>query len=98
MERPCEDQIERFVIELLSTGSMLLGLIRDLTDALPPDAYPGEEPHEVVVEMVYGSIATALGAVDPEEVQVATRLIDVAGTQVIEHRQLARELSRRMNP
>jgi hypothetical protein len=76
-----EDQIERFVIELLSTGSVLLGLIRDLADAPPRAAYPDEEPHEVVVEMVYGSIAIALGAVDPEDVQIATRLIDIAGTQ-----------------
>lgn len=60
-----EDHIERFVIELLSTGSMILGVIGDLTDALPPDAYPGEAPAEVVVEMVCGSIANALGAVEP---------------------------------
>ena len=65
MECSGEDHIERFVIELLSTGSLILGAIRDLTDALPPDAYPGEAPAEVVVEMVCGSIASALGAVEP---------------------------------
>jgi hypothetical protein len=92
-----DDHTERFVIELLSTGSMLWGVIEDITDALPPDAYPGEELSEVATEMVYGSIATALAAVDPEEVRAATRLIDLAGARVLEHLQLACELSRRMH-
>lgn len=93
-----DDHTERFVIELLSTGSMLCRVIEDITDALPPDAYPGEERSEVATEMVYGSIATALAAVDPDEVRAATRLIDLAGTRVLEHLRLARELSRRMHP
>jgi hypothetical protein len=93
-----DDHIERFVIELLSTGSMLSGLVRDLANALPADAYPGEEPSAVVLEMVYGSIATAIGAMDPEDVRTATRLIDLAGEQVLGHLQLACELSRRTDP
>jgi hypothetical protein len=93
-----DDHTERFVIELLSTGSMLWGVIEDITDALPPDAYPGEELSEVATEMVYGSIASALEAVDPEEVRAAARLIDLAGTRVLEHLQLVGELSRRMHP
>jgi hypothetical protein len=99
MECPRDgDHIEQFVIELLSTGSLLLGVVRDLADALPADAYPGEEPSAVVVEMVHGTIATAMGAVDPDDVRTATRLIDLAGTQVLEHLQLACALSRRMHP
>jgi hypothetical protein len=97
MECPREDHIKQFVVRLLSTGSMLSGVIEDLADALPSDAYPGEEPADVVVEMVYGSIAIALRAVDPEELDTATRLVDLAGKQVLEHLQLACELSRRMH-
>jgi hypothetical protein len=98
MERPRGDEhIQRFVIELLSTGSMLLGLIEDLADALPADAYPGEEPRDVVVEMVYGTIAIAIGDLDPESVRSATELIDLAGERTLEHLQLAHELSRRMH-
>jgi hypothetical protein len=93
-----EDHIEQFVIELLSTGSMLTGLVRDLADALPADAYPGEEPAAVVLEMMCGTIASVVGAVDPDDVRSATKLIDLAGTQVLEHLQLACELSRRMHP
>lgn len=99
MERPRDDDhIERFVLQLLSTGSMLAGLVGDLADALPVDAYPGEEPADVVVEMMYGTIATAVGAVDPEKVRAATELIGLAGAQVIEHLRVARELSRRIHP
>ena len=98
MECPREDHIEQFVIKLLSTGSMLSGVIRDLADALPSDAYPGEEPADVVVEMVYGSIAIALRAVDPEDLETATRLVDLAGKRVLKDLQLACELSRRMHP
>jgi hypothetical protein len=98
MERSREDEhIEQFVIELLSTGSMLLGVMQDLTNALPADAYPGEEPSEVVVEMVYGTIATALAPLGPDDVRTATTLIDLAGARVLEHLQLASELSRRMH-
>src|SRR5580658_9196356 len=88
MECPREDHIGQFVIKLLSTGSMLTGVIRDLADALPSDAYPGGESADVVLEMVYGSTAIALRAVDPEDVQTATRLVDLAGKQVLEHLQL----------
>ena len=52
----------------------------------------------MVVEMVYGSIATALTPVDHEDVQTSTRLIDLAGKRVLEHLPLACALSRRMNP
>lgn len=98
MECPREGHIGQFVIKLLSTGCMLSGVIRDLADALPSDAYPGEESADVVVEMVYGSIASALRAVDPEDVETATRLVDLAGKQVLEHLQLACDLSRRRHP
>jgi hypothetical protein len=97
MERPLdgEDHIQQFVLELMSTGSMLVGLVRDLADGLPADAYPREEPTAVVLEMMCGTIATAIGAMDPEAVRSATNLIDLAGAQVLEHLQLAYELSRR---
>jgi hypothetical protein len=40
MECPREDHIGQFVIKLLSTGSMLTGVIRDLADALPVRCIP----------------------------------------------------------
>ncbi len=75
---------------------MLSGLAADLVEALPPDAYPGECPAAVVIEMVTGTIRAALADTDEREVHRATDLIVEARERVLEHLQLALELSRRM--
>ncbi|MBV9310970.1 MAG: hypothetical protein JOZ73_09060 [Solirubrobacterales bacterium] len=49
----------------------------------------------MLVEMVSGTIATALGEADPHDVRRATELIAAACCRVVEHLQLALELSRR---
>ncbi len=76
---------------------MLSGLVLDLSAALEPDAYPGEDPETVVFEMLCGTIATALGTADPRDLQHATELIDLAGARTLEHLRLARDLSRRIH-
>jgi hypothetical protein len=91
------DHVGAFTQELLRSGCMLSGLAADLVEALPPDAYPGEEPANVVIEMVVGTIRTALGGVDERELERATDLIAAACDRVLEHLQLALELSRRMH-
>jgi hypothetical protein len=92
-----ENHIGEFVVELLQTGSMLARLVADLVEALPPDAYPGEDPAAVIVEMLWGTIDSALGAVDPQDVRRATELIELAAARVLEHLRLARALSRRVH-
>ena len=76
---------------------MLWDLAAELADMLPADAYPGEEPAAVVLEMMCGTITTVLGAADPREVRRATELIGDAGERTIEHLRLATELSRRLH-
>jgi len=92
-----EGHIDRFVLELLGAGSMLSELVSNLADALPADAYPGEEPVAVVLEMLCGTIETALASVDPRDVWRAAELIDLARARVLEHLRLARDLSSRMH-
>lgn len=94
MQRSLPEHVEAFVLELVRTGWMLDGVLADLVDALPVDAYPGEEPSAVVFEMLCGTIATALASVDPPEVRRATELIDLSGARVVEHLRLACALSR----
>lgn len=91
-----DDHIGRFVFVLLRSGLMLCDLVSDLIAALPADAYPGEEPQDVVIEMLCGTIATALGSADPGDVRRATELIEEAGDRTLEHLRLAVELSGRM--
>jgi hypothetical protein len=92
-----DEDIARFVVELINTGAMLRGVAEDLEDGLPDDAYPGEDPRAVVLEMVCGTISTALGSVDPRELRRATELMDLAGRRTFEHLELALAMSRRMH-
>lgn len=92
-----DDHICRCVLELLRTGSMLSDLVWNLVEALPDDAYPGEEPAAVVLEMLCGTIATSLTSVDPRDVRRATELIDCARARALEHLELACDLSRRIH-
>ena len=68
---PCDG----FTTELLRTGCDLTSLAADLIEALPADAYPGEEPAQVVLEMVSGSIRSFLSEADEAEVARATELM-----------------------
>jgi hypothetical protein len=90
------DYVADFTEGLLRAGYMLCELATDLADALPPDAYPGETPMAVVIDMVVGTIRTAIGDVDERELQDATELIAAARDRVIEHLRLALELRQRM--
>ncbi len=92
-----QDAIDGFARELLRTGNMLSGLAADLVEALPPDAYPGEKPAAVVIEMITGSIRTALVAADQSDVQRAVELMREAADRVIEHLRLALALRRRLD-
>src|SRR5690242_852778 len=90
-----EPHISEFVLKLVGTGIWLSELAADLVEALPDDAYPGEEPRAVVLEMLCGTAATVLGSADPRDVERATELIELARDRVVEHLQLTLEMSRR---
>lgn len=91
------DGASAFTLELLRSAVMLTGLAEDLVDSIRPDAYPAEEPGAVFIEMVSGTIATAVAEADPHDLRRATELIAAARDRVVEHLQLALELSRRMH-
>lgn len=89
--------VSAFTLELLRAAVMLTGLADDLVDEIPPDAYAGEGPGAVFVEMVSGSIATAIDGAEPRDLLRATELISASCERVVEHLRLAAELSRRMH-
>ena len=94
---PAGDHVDEFVRELLHAGFMLSDLGADLTECLPDDAYPNEEPGAVILQMMCGTIRTAVGSADPRDVRRATELIEQAVARTLEHLRLACELSRRMH-
>lgn len=92
-----EDHVDEFVCELLRAGIMLSDLGADLVESLPEDAFPGEEPGAVIIQMMCGTIRTAVGSADPRDVRRATELIEQAVARTLEHLRLACELSRRIH-
>jgi hypothetical protein len=72
---------------------MVSGVAADVIEMLPPDAYPGEEPGDVVIEMMTGTIRTALRQAPESDVERATQLIMLARDRVIEHLQFAHKLA-----
>lgn len=92
-----QDAIDGFALELLRTGDMLAGLAVDLVETMPAEAYPGEKPAAVVVDMITGSIRTALVKADQGDVERAVELMREAADRVIEHLRLALALRRRMD-
>jgi hypothetical protein len=90
------DLVDEFTLGLLRAGWMLCGLAADLTEAMPDDAYPGEKPAHVVMEMMTGTIRTAIGSADERDLERATDLITEACDRVIEHLELALKLAERM--
>lgn len=91
------EDIDRFALVVLRTSCMLCDLVENLLEAMRPDAFPGENKGSVVVEAVFGSMATALETVEPDEIARAADLIELTTHRVIEHLQLAYGLSRRMH-
>jgi hypothetical protein len=92
-----QDHIDEFARALLGTGLWLCEISAELAHAMTEDAYPGEEPGAVVVEMAVGTIRTALAEVDRDRLLDAIELIDMARERVLEHLELALELSKRMH-
>lgn len=84
-----QDHIDQFVLSLLRSGLLLTDIAGDLTESLPADAYPGEEPGAVVIEMMSGTIRSVLETVDPDLVVEATELMELALDRVEEHLRLA---------
>jgi hypothetical protein len=77
------DAVQEFVEELLRTGLALFDLVSSLVEALPEDAFPGEDNAEVLVEMVAGSSRPALEAVGRSECRTATKLIEIVWERVM---------------
>jgi hypothetical protein len=86
--------VRAFVEEVLRTGIALGDLLGDLIEALPEDAYPGENKAEVLLEMVAGSVQPVLAAAGAETVNEATALIGALFDKTMMDLELAVELGR----
>jgi hypothetical protein len=90
-----EDHVRTFVEELLRTGIMLSGLLADLLDDLPENAFPGEAPAQVLLEMVTGTIRPAADVAGEIPVRSAAALIASSRARVLGDLRRAVDTSRR---
>ena len=97
-ERPPEsehDDVEQFLEAVMTSGILLSEMIGNLLDALPPDAYPGENQVEVLIEMVAGSIKPAVDAAGPDALVQATALLGAVCDRAVADLRRAAELAAR---
>jgi hypothetical protein len=92
-----DDPVATFVEEVLRTGVLLTDVLSGLLEDLPADAFPGEDPGEVLVEMLVGTVRPAVEAVEPRTVADATALLGAMSDRFVADLQAALELARRMS-
>jgi hypothetical protein len=69
-----QQAVRELVEEVLRVGLALLDLLSDLVEKLPEDAFPGEDPAEVVIQMVTGTLAPVADSAGAAAVREATAL------------------------
>jgi hypothetical protein len=83
-----------FVWEMFRIGFALTELASSLVEMLPEDAYPGEEPGEVVLDMMTGTIQPVVDAAGPEVARQTISLMGAAYDRVMADMERALELTR----
>jgi hypothetical protein len=94
---PYED-VHALTLAVLRTGLMLSDLLGNLLDALPSDAFPGEDDGEVLVEMLSGTIMPVADATGREKVRDATALLAAVSDKVLADLERTAELARQGQP
>lgn len=84
------------VEEVLRTALALEDVMVSLLDSLPDDAFPGEDPGLVLLEMVVGSVHPAATAAGPRECRTATALVGAVRERVLEDLRTAAAMAAEM--
>jgi hypothetical protein len=89
-----DDDVRDFVVEALRVGLMLSDLLSGILDDLPEDAFPGEDPAEVLIAMLTGSVVPVGRAAGPRTVRQATALLGAMADRTIDDLRAAAERAR----
>jgi len=84
----------RLVEEIVRTGLMITGLLEDLLDEMPEDAFPGESHVEVLFEMLAGTIEPATAAAGDDIVLELIALVGAMSDRVLDDLSAAALLAR----
>jgi hypothetical protein len=88
------DEVRALVEELLRTGLMFTDVLSGLLDDMPDDAFPGENPAEVLIEMLTGSVRPVAEAVGAETVSAALALVGAMADRTVSDLRRALEIAR----
>lgn len=88
-----QTEAHEFIYLLVRGGLVLTDLFSDLLEALPDDAFPGEEPGEVLLEMAAGSITPVVAAAGSRTVHEASALIEATIDRILDDLTLAAALA-----
>ena len=88
------DEVRVLVEELLRTGLMFSDVLSGLLDDMPDDAFPGESPAEVLIEMLTGSVRPVAEAAGPETVRAALALVGAMADKTVSDLRRALEIAR----
>jgi len=88
------EDVRAFTEEVLRTGLVLIDLLSTLVDDLPDDAFPGEEPAKVLVDMLAGSMQPAADAAGAEAVLRGTALVGALLDRALADVQTAAKMAR----
>jgi hypothetical protein len=86
---------QALVEELLRTALSLHGAFVSLLEGLPEDAFPGEEPAAVLIEMFAGTVRPAVEAAGEVDCWAATALIGAVRDRVLDDLRAAARLAGR---
>ena len=91
--RSTDDKVKEFTEQLLRTGLALTDVLSTLLEDLPEDAFPGEQPAEVLVEMLTGTLRPVADAAGERAVREATALLAAAHERAVADLRAAAELA-----
>ena len=74
---------EQLVRELVCTSLFLGDLVADLIESCPEDAFPGEEPAEVLLEMLTGTVRPVVASTDPAVREAVAELLEAMRTKTL---------------
>jgi hypothetical protein len=89
-----DDAAQLLIEELLRTAFSLGSIYAPLLADLPEDAFPGEDPGAVLIEMLAGSSLGAAHAVDEADWESTTALVKAVRERVLSDLRVAAELAK----
>jgi hypothetical protein len=92
--QPAPDAVP-FVVELLNTGGALVTIVDNLADGLAANGSEEEEPADLIVGVLAGTVASRLTRVPQADFMRAAELMKLTMDAVLAELRLAEELARR---